>query len=53
MMHNVFHMSLLEQNTTSKEWVDKQVTELELKAGNSEEFKVEAIQNSAVYANQS
>ena len=40
-IHDVFHMSLLEQDTTRKERVDKQVTELEI--GNSEEYKVEAI----------
>ena len=49
-MHNVFHVSLLEQDTTGKERVDKQVKELELEADNSEEYKVEAIWNSAVYA---
>ena len=41
-------MSLLEQDTTKKERVDEQVTELE--AGNSKEYEVEAIQDSAVYA---
>ena len=49
-MHNVFHMSLLEQNTTRKERVDKRVKELELEAGDSKEYKVEAIWDSAVYA---
>ena len=44
-------MSLLEQNTTRKEWMDKKVTELEFKAGNSKEYKVEAIWDSAVYVN--
>ena len=41
-------MSLLEQNTTKKERVDKRVTELE--AGNSEEHMVEAIWDSTIYA---
>ena len=50
-IHNIFHVSLLEQNTTKKEWVDKQVTEL--KAGDGKEYKVEAIWDSAVYANKS
>ena len=36
-----------------KERVDKWVKELELEAGNSEEYKVEAIWDSAVYANES
>ena len=42
-MHNLFHVSLLEQDGTKKERMDKRVTELELKAGNSKEDKVEAI----------
>ena len=41
-------MLLLEQDTTKKERVDKQVTELE--AGDSEEYEVEAIWDSAIYA---
>ena len=41
-------MSLLEQDTTKKEWVDEQVTELE--AGDSKKYEVEAIWDSAVYA---
>ena len=52
-MHDVFHMSLLEQNTTKKERVNNRVKELELKAGNSKEYKVEAIWDSAVYASKS
>ena len=44
-------MLLLEQDTTRKERVDKQVTELE--AGDSEEYKLEAIRDSAVYASKS
>ena len=47
-IHDVFHVSLLEQDTTRKERVDEQVTELE--AGDSEEYEVEAIWDSAVYA---
>ena len=49
-IYNVFYMSLLEQNTTRKERVDKNVTELEFDTGDSEEYKVEAIWDSAVYA---
>ena len=40
-------MSLLEQNTTRKEQVDKELTELE--ASNSEKYEVEAIWNSGIY----
>ena len=43
-------MSMLEQNSTKKERVDKRVMELELKADDSEEYKVEAIWDSPVYA---
>ena len=41
-------MSLLEPNITKKEQVKK--TQLELEAGDSKKYKVEAIQDSAVYA---
>ena len=44
-------MSLLEQNITKKEQVDEIVTELNFKAGDNEEYKVEEIWDSAVYAN--
>ena len=43
-------MSLLEQNITKKKWVNKNITKLEA-ANNSKEYKVEAIWNSAIYAN--
>ena len=36
-------MSLLEQNTTRKKQLDENMTELKFNAGNSEEYKVEAI----------
>ena len=49
-MHSVFHVLLLEQNTTRKERVDKKIKKLEFEAGNSEEYKVEAIWDSTVYA---
>ena len=48
-VHNVFHVLLLEQDTTKKEQVEKVP---ELNAGdNNEKYKVEVIWNSAVYAN--
>ena len=43
-------MSLLEQDTTKKERVDKRVKELELEARDSKEYEVEAIWDSTVYA---
>ena len=49
-MHNVFHVSLLEQDITRKERVDKRVMELELEAGNNKKYEVEAIRDSTVYA---
>ena len=49
-IYDVFYVSLLEQNTTRKEQVDKNVTELEFNNGNSEAYEVEAIKDSAVYA---
>ena len=47
-IHNVFHMSLLEKDTTRKERVEK-IPELDV-GDNSEEYEVEAIWNSAFYA---
>ena len=44
-------MLMLEQDTIKKMRVDKKVTELEFKVGNSKEYKVEAIWDSTVYAN--
>ena len=51
-IHNVFHLSLLEQNTTRKERVEK-VPELDAGNKNSKKYKVEAIWDFAVYANES
>ena len=50
-IHNVFHVSLLEQNTTKKGRVEK-VPELDA-GDNSKEYKVEAIWDNAVYAMES
>ena len=52
-IHDVFHVSLLEQNTIRKERVDKKVMELEFEAGDSKKYKVEAIWDSAIYARES
>ena len=46
-------MSLLERDTTRKERVDKRVKELKLEAGDSKEYKIVAIWDSAVYASKS
>ena len=42
-IHDVFHMSPLEQDTTRKGWVNKDVTELDVGDDESGEYKVEAI----------
>ena len=50
-IHNMFHVSVLEQDTTRKEQVSKEVPKLDAGNKNSKEYKVEAIWDSAVYAN--
>ena len=50
-VHNVFFVSLREQDTTKKEQV-KKVLELDA-SNNSKEYELEAIWDSAVYANKS
>ncbi len=45
-IHNIFHMSLLEQNTTKKGQVK---TTIELNESDSKEYKFEAICDSTVY----
>ena len=44
-------MSFLEQDNIRKKRVDKTVTKLEFEANDSKKYKVEAIWDSAVYAN--
>lgn len=48
-MHNIFYILLLEQNTKKKKRVDKNITHLEFKANNNEEYKIEGICDSVVY----
>ena len=43
-------MSLLEQNTTKKERVDKKVPELDAGNQDSKEYEVKTIRHSAMYA---
>ena len=50
-IHNVFHVSLLEQDTTRKEQVEK-VPELNT-GNNSKKYEIEAIWDSAVYTMES
>ena len=51
-IHNVFHVSLLEQINTKKGRVDKKVKQMEFDIDNndSKKYKIKAIQDSAVYA---
>ena len=48
-------MSLLEQDTTKKGWVNEKVRQIEFNIGNNDsgEYKVEAIWDNAVYARES
>ena len=48
-IHNVFHVSLPEEDTTKKEQVDENVTEFET-GSNDKKYKMERICDSAVYA---
>ena len=48
-IHDVFHVSLLEQDTTRK-GREFSVPEFELEPGDNKEYEVEAIRDSAVYA---
>ena len=50
-MHNIFHILLLEQNTTKKERIDKTVLELKFETGDNKEYKMEIIWENTVYAN--
>ncbi len=54
-IHDVFHVSLLEQDTTRKGRVDEATSQLEFEGdgGNGEEYEVEAIREGAVYARES
>ena len=47
-IHDVFYVSLLEQDTTRKRWVDDE-NAAELDVDNDKEYKIEVIQDSAVY----
>ncbi len=55
-IHDVFHVSLLEQDTTRKGRVDRALPEpekeVEFEAGDNKEYEVEAIIDSAVYGQQ-
>lgn len=53
-IYNVFYLSLLEQDTTKKRWVDKSTaTQLEFGIGDNKEYEVEGIHYSIVFARES
>ena len=52
-IYNVFHVFLLEQDTTKKGQVNNTQLDFEFKAGNGDKYKVDGIWNSAVYAKKS
>ena len=49
-IHDVFHVSLLEQNTTRKK---REFSVPEFELGDNKEYEMEAIRDSAVYARES
>lgn len=50
----MFYISLLNQNTTKKGQVDENVKKMDFDAGNeNENYKLKAISNNAVYAQES
>ena len=51
-IYNVFHVSLLEQDTTRKRRVDENLTEFEA-GSNDKEYEVEGIRDNAIYAKKS
>ena len=50
-IHDVFHISLLEQDTTKKGQINDM--QLEFEAGNNKEYEVDGILDNAVYAKES
>ena len=50
-IHNIFHISLLEKDTTKKGQMNNM--QLEFEAGNNKEYKVDGIWDSAVYVRES
>ena len=52
-IHNVFHVSLLEQNTTKKGQMNDTQLDFKFEAGDNKEYEVDGIRNSAFYARKS
>ena len=54
MIHDVFHMSLLEQNTTRKRRVDlNNIAELDANNNKDDKYEIETIWDSAVFMKES
>ena len=51
--YNVFHVFLLEQDTTKKRWVNNIQLDFEFEASNNEEYEVNGIWDNAIYAKKS
>ena len=51
MIYNIFHILLLEKNTTKKRGLINM--QLEFEAGNDKEYKIDGIWDSTVYAKES
>ena len=52
-IHDVFHVLLLEEDTTRKRQVDETMSQLEFQDDGDEKYEVEAIYDSTVYAKES
>ena len=52
-IYDVFHISLLEQDTTKKERINNTQLDYEFEASNDEEYEVDGIWDSAVYTRES
>ena len=49
-IHDVFHVTLLKQNTTKKGQVNNTQLNFEFKASDNKKYKIESIRDSAIYA---
>ena len=52
-IHDIFHVSLLEQDTTKKGQVNDMQLDFKFEAGDDKEYEVDGIRDSAVYARES
>ena len=52
-IHDFFHVSLLEQNTTKKGRINNMQLDFKFEAGNNKKYKVDGIWDSTIYAKES